>query len=229
MSEKPVKDARIKSQATFNREMSDCLRIVDRSAPEYWLDQGTLLGACRDNRFIEWDSDIDLGIFPQEVDKILSRERELKKAGFELVVISYRGKVHQIHLFRRQPSVNFTVYHKDEGCYRTLWLVPSNRMSRMNVRALHRKSPVHKAYQFAVKKIRSLVPKHVISRLFRDKVVACEVPSRFFEERNEMEFMGKTFTIPSHREEYLEFRYGDDWREPRPDWIYWRDDGTIAG
>ena len=35
--------------------------ILDESGIDYWLDNGTLLGAFRDGKIIEWDRDIDFG------------------------------------------------------------------------------------------------------------------------------------------------------------------------
>ena len=36
--------------------------ILDESGIDYWLDHGTLLGAFRDGKIIEWDRDIDFGV-----------------------------------------------------------------------------------------------------------------------------------------------------------------------
>ena len=36
--------------------------ILSQSKIKYFLDQGTLLGVVRDNDFISWDDDIDIGI-----------------------------------------------------------------------------------------------------------------------------------------------------------------------
>ena len=36
--------------------------FLDEHNYTYWLDSGTLLGASRNNKFIQWDDDIDLGI-----------------------------------------------------------------------------------------------------------------------------------------------------------------------
>ncbi len=38
------------------------VQFLESSNIEYWLDGGTLLGACRNNQFIKWDDDIDLAI-----------------------------------------------------------------------------------------------------------------------------------------------------------------------
>lgn len=226
--DKPIIESRSSIQDTFSREMFDCLQVLDGTGLHCWLDYGTLLGACRDQCFIEWDSDVDLGIFPHEVDKIVNLRREFKEAGFEMEVISYRKKVHQVHVYRRRPSVNFNVYHRGDECFWSLWLISANRFSQLNMQVLHQKSFVSRVYRAAVKKVRALVPKHVISWLFRDKIIVSEVPRSFFEQQGEMEFMGRTFPVPGERETYLELRYGKDWREPRRDWVYWRDDGAIV-
>jgi phosphorylcholine metabolism protein LicD len=38
------------------------VKFLDDYNITYWLDGGTLLGACRDGKFISWDDDIDLAI-----------------------------------------------------------------------------------------------------------------------------------------------------------------------
>lgn len=35
------------------------------------------------------------------------------------------------------------------------------------------------------------------------------------------------FKIPSPVEEYLTYRYGEDWKTPKKDWRFYRDDGAI--
>jgi hypothetical protein len=36
------------------------------------------------------------------------------------------------------------------------------------------------------------------------------------------------FKVPSPVEKYLEYRYGKDWRTPKKDYIYYKEDGAIA-
>ena len=57
--------------------------IFDAYGVIFWLDWGTLLGAIREGKIIEWDTDLDIGVFADDFKKIYPAfSREIKKANF---------------------------------------------------------------------------------------------------------------------------------------------------
>jgi len=53
--------------------------LLDREGVRWWLDYGSLLGHVRDGGMIPWDSDIDIGILGEDLQKVLSLAGELKR------------------------------------------------------------------------------------------------------------------------------------------------------
>lgn len=41
-------------------------------------------------------------------------------------------------------------------------------------------------------------------------------------------FYGMEFKVPAETEEYLAYRYGKNWRTPKRDYVYYKDDGAIT-
>jgi len=52
--------------------------------------------------------------------------------------------------------------------------------------------------------------------------------ARFFEMPKEIKFKGRICHVPNPPEEYLEARYGEDWRVPKSFFRFWHSDDTKA-
>jgi len=68
----------------------DCLNAIkevfNRNDIDYWLDYGTLWGAIRDNAIMEFDNDVDVGVWLSDVPKISQTKREFRELGYDLRV-----------------------------------------------------------------------------------------------------------------------------------------------
>ena len=45
--------------------------FFEKNKITYWLDTGSLLGAVREKKFIDWDYDLDFGVWSKDINKIL--------------------------------------------------------------------------------------------------------------------------------------------------------------
>ena len=53
------------------------------------------------------------------------------------------------------------------------------------------------------------------------------VPIHYLTNLSTIKFYGKEFKIPFNVDDYLEYRYGRNWRIPKKDWVTERDDGAV--
>jgi hypothetical protein len=219
-------------------EIKDVFDIID---VKFWLDHGTLLGAVRDGRIIEWDSDVDLGTWYYNTKKILSAFGEFKKRRFTAGLDCKRGN---LGIRRGGCYVGVSLY-RDRGNY--AWTIPP-----VFLRGLNRVEKVLNWWIGASSSITytapegkflrrsgpflSLVPLPLTQHLAditwsilvrRGCIIPLIVPKHYFEALSTIEFYGIEFNIPSDVEKYLEYRYGSSWRTPIKEWKY-KDDGAMS-
>ena len=94
--------------------------IFDKHTITFFLLFGTCLGAVRDNNFISYDIDTDIGVYMKDRDKILSIVGELERVGFE----PFRTTVSDdlLSIMRKDEHIDIYFFQKktDEH-YRSYW------------------------------------------------------------------------------------------------------------
>lgn len=218
-------------------------KILDKHKINYWLDEGTLLGAVREKKLIEWDYDIDLSIWYKDLEKITPLFDEISDTGVE--VCFFEGKKH-IDLVDKGYKIDINLYHlKDQKATR-MWYA-HNKLGQIldyfiwilhikNAEVKISKTPLF-ITKFLVKLSNNLpnsINKRIIRILFKIyenkgcRPVKMAVPSHFFTDLSTLEFYNMAFKVPKKTEEYLEYRYGKDWRIPKKDYVYTTDDHSIV-
>ena len=219
------------------REVKD---VFDRNNVTFWLDSGILLGAVRDRKMIKGDTDIDLGTWYCELNKIVLTFSEFKKRGFDVVL---NKKWTCITLQRFRFNINVELYHER---YRYAWRVWRVVKSGIFISVLERCVNISNLRVYAkqkvtsaqkIKNLSSLLPS-TLKQLVTDTAwlalhrLGCMVPEiipkHYFETLSTMQFYEMEFCIPSDVKKYLEYRYGGDWETPKEEWLYYRDDGARA-
>ena len=90
--------------------------IIEELNIPYWIDYGTLLGAIRENGFIEHDYDIDIGLFESDLSPLL--EKKLILNGFKK---RYQYRLEDTNILSEQTysfnniNVDFFLYQKSEN------------------------------------------------------------------------------------------------------------------
>ena len=173
--------------------------IFEDSGIKFCLTAGTLLGIVREDRLLPWDTDLDLRIFREDVGKIRRAVWRIRSAGY-------------LVRLRRQEFED----------------PPLKKGEKRIVKIFQRAG--------FLKKGAVAMDCFIATRHRTEYVWACggpklytkkSVPARFYDETKLLSFNGKQYTVPKETEEYLAFRYGDDWRRPVKSWDYTKDDGAI--
>jgi len=225
-------------------------KILDAQNIEFWLDCGTLLGAVRDGKFISWEHDIDFGAWQDRVSESvkISISRELCKYGLDTGIYENHINIRKKEVEEMWLDINFYYLNKDK--------VTIPRLSPINLAGKFLRYFLHvlfAPYHCKIERTKSIMKRLTMKALINiscampfilrkwliqigtlvykkmgSKDVSWIIPSKYFMSLSTMKFYGMEFKVPAKTEEYLIYRYGENWRIPRKDWITNRDDGTIG-
>ena len=221
--------------------------VLDEHDIKFWLECGTLLGAVRDGIFIPWEKDIDYSAWRHEVSDTTKNSiaNSLRDKGFSVWVaeshmnIRKQGPCH--------ADINFYEIHDDKavmpaympknifGRILSIWL-PS-LMEPWHPRDIHKLSSKVKVFYIKSSvSISKIMPCFIrnglvkvlstIYKRFGAKDISWIVPMNYFADFSIMMFYDLEFLVPVNVDDYLEFRYGRDWRTPTQNWIHYEDDGA---
>jgi hypothetical protein len=226
-------------------------KVFDEFGIEFWLDGGTLLGAVREGKIIEWDYDIDLSMRNYDEKKLFLALHELKKRKFKLTLDS--------PLYPNIGVVKLRLFPFDCRMDISLWKAKADEF--INPTPMHEGSyqePIN-SIQYFLRILRHYlccdiplsVPekrmKHVANILdyslsllpLKLKTFLLNIlqrrklgygnwlfftPKRYYEKLETTKFYGLEFRIPFDFEDYLKYHYGENWKIPQKKWDWQKDD-----
>jgi len=224
--------------------------VFERKGILFWLDCGTLLGAIRDKDIINWDHDIDLGCWKNQNDYSLKIElkKEFQALGYNVFITDHWLNIH----FNEFPEINLDVnFYIIDGEYAitpssSLYPYLTNLTSTFIdqiIRYFYNKKIDKKRFRLIMTTfcyfiypvfflMNDLMKKKILDFLIflRKKISGHRVeavPRIFFENFKIISVFSGDYNVPLQTENYLKYRYGENWIVPKKDWDTFKQDGTI--
>ncbi len=225
--------------------------VLDKYKVNYWLDMGTLLGAIRDGKIIEWDSDIDLSVWYEDYSRIAAICLKLRAEGFDVLLNTHS----EIAIKKEDCRITINFYHLSNNKAIKVFVIPKNLLGRLIQHLTHhlhffliisKYDEVDPKSRFLIKafsKINLMMPytlrRYFIKRMAESIILKLDknigskyfisvVPSHYFNNFSKIKFYEMEFKTPTKTDEYLTYRYGKNWRVPKKNYIYYKEDGSIC-
>jgi phosphorylcholine metabolism protein LicD len=179
------------------------ISILNSNEIFYWMEFGTLLGYVRDNRFIEWDADIDLGTF--DLKKTFSLFYEFQRAGLEMEVNYDFTDDMSTFLRLSDDSFHVDIYQFER--------MTDGAILKCN-RYENRQAKLFRTMYNELKKLGH------DSRFILKKAVRCSEKRVFIYPTiriKAVEYYGAKVYIPENPENHLRLMYGSTWMTPTKD------------
>jgi len=215
--------------------------IFDQHGITFWLDVGTLLGAVAIKKMWAWDTDVDLGIWFKDLDKVVHALSTFKNEGFNVILSPKRGLsiISPSNLFF---PINVDWFRERNDC---VWKVNHGRrrfqlnkllvamleycLNLANFRAYAKETMETKLKTFFAsfpKEFRQFISNLSWKLLLK---LQCFVPHVFpkhhFTSLKTILFYRQHFNIPSDVDNFLTYCYGD-WKTPKKEWCYYKQAGA---
>jgi hypothetical protein len=233
------------------KNLSAVKEVFEKFGITFWLDFGTLLGAVREGKLIEWDLDLDLATWSKDREKLLLALKNLKIGQFKAKVdvgAPLFPNCHAIHvsLFPYDSVIEIFLYHvRDDKAvnvfsvnqnfiYNIYFAVRHYLYSDIGLTVAWVREPIRRVPRDIILNILGfflpLLPMKLkifllngMQRIKIDHNWVEITPKHYFEKLDTIKFYGMNFYIPSDVEEYLKYHYGENWKIPNKKWQWGKD------
>ena len=175
------------NRAVLFRNLVTLKEIFNKHGIRWWLSHGTMLGAYRENNFIEWDDDVDIGLDMRYREKIYPVIEDAKKAGFFVPPEAIKNTVVLPTLCPYYDTVFIKNGEKIEGWWYDRKLIYNTKTKKKE--AFYIYDEVRSGW-------------------------ALKHPAKFYDKLSTFKFRGTKFPIPNHIEDWLVHFYGEEWETP---------------
>lgn len=228
-------------------------KVFETLQIEWWIDQGSLLGIVRDKKFLPWDHDIDIGIWDMNnIDK--NKLLKLFRQHFSYVYYDKLNKTIKIFFYDNKIKetwwYDISFYEKKALTAEKQWFRPIESKTNIYKYLLTISTIIFIGYGTPGSSIKSKIAKHILSpihlvleffnisdyigNIFLEIVknnysyhvdVSCDI--KYFSDLSQLNIDRIVINVPKSKEEYLEYKYGKDWKTPKVSWDYLQDDGGL--
>ncbi len=219
------------------------IELLNGISVPYWLDQGSLLGVVRENRFLPWDHDVDLGIWKEDY---IANKRKIHKIlqdkGVRITYLPYVTKMRYYIGSKKSIPVNIRLYHREQGyAYSEFWsfLSKDEKLIKRNKNYLRKMKKSTNLHKRLIRKPATkylLFPVYLLNKLFfqfllhlrealKTRRVVFRVDEKYFLNLESRDVYGLKTMMPEDPEKYIALKYGEKWREPNKGWVWYEDDG----
>lgn len=192
----------------------------DAAGVEYWLESGTLLTGTRSGSLTEYDDDIDVAVWADDLDAVADLVPVIEERGYDVQVRTYRGVPYKYQFIPAGDSwagdpriVDLMVFRRADG---HAWTAQSRLRRDFAVpglgAALSLAKPLAERYAQSTAGHIELAsfPKSALT-----EVLTLWIPLEYVDHVAVDPALG--YRVPVDVESYLAFRY-DDWRTPVEEW-----------
>lgn len=119
-------------------QLGELMAVLSQRSAPLWLDSGSLLGMVRDGAPPSWDSDIDLGGWSRDLDRLLDAVRGEPTSIYRIRVLRYRHMPYEIALLPRRRGMLPVHIHLFDLAGGTAWspqvlIIPDGTEGRLKV------------------------------------------------------------------------------------------------